>query len=149
MIFTMGFDICTRCNYIATFQWLLVNKFIIDLLYLNADSKYDQLERSGGNFSSIIDNTLFNSGYVQNFGRTYAWVAILVVWYLISGVDDIMTIFMLWSRLTTHYDLFNSGILIGKAIRIFVSIYFNGFIFYQNYLNLMSDLLLMLKSQLN
>ena len=62
----MSFDLENRCNYFATAQALILNKLLIDLMYLNPDSTYDTLESdSEGSFSSIVDSLLFSTKYFK------------------------------------------------------------------------------------
>ena len=131
MLQTISYDLENRCNYFATVQALLVNKFLIDLLYVNPDSSYTEIQGDNdGSFSSFFDNFLYNTSYFEQMGRQYLYLFIVVGGYIMSGIDDIATVLMLWTRITTHFDLFNIGIIIGHILRFLLSTYFNGFFGY-------------------
>ena len=137
----MTMDFCTRCNLAATFQMLLINKFLTDLLYRKSDQTYHEFEQGDGDFSSLVDNALYRESSTSYMGRKIVWILLVVFTYLLTAVDDVMTALMIWERIIEHMDLFNIGVIVGKVLRAVLSIYFNGFWFYQNYFELFSELI--------
>ena len=111
---------------------LVVNKIITDIVYLNYDpSSFLKLSR-GMSFMSIVQN-LGTSGYIDGAWRTIVWVALVLFTSAVSLLDDLVTVFMLYSAISEHFDLFNVGIILGKAIRTILSLYLNGILFYSNW----------------
>uniref|UniRef100_A0A7S3CQ92 Uncharacterized protein n=1 Tax=Strombidium rassoulzadegani TaxID=1082188 RepID=A0A7S3CQ92_9SPIT len=140
MLVILGMDLESRCNYFSTLQGLVVVKLLTDLLYLDPSSsgrgsigKTWNLEDEGG-----------ASGYwTQLFGRiidTYfppyvLYVSLVLFTGALAAVDDIVYVFMLPERVTVHFDLFNGGIIVGKVLRVLLSLYFNGFLLYENWID--------------
>ena len=132
MLFTTALDLFTRCDILATTQMLVVNKIITDIVYLNYDpSSFLKLSR-GMSFMSIVQN-LGTSGYIDGAWRTIVWVALVLFTSAVSLLDDLVAVFMLYSAISEHFDLFNVGIILGKAIRTILSLYLNGILFYSNW----------------
>lgn len=47
---------------------------------------------------------------------------------IINVVDDLSVVSMSWLSLTSHYDLFNVGLLLGKGTKFLTQLYYQGFI---------------------
>ena len=56
-------------------------------------------------------------------------------YYTVLGIDNLVYFSMLFQRISVHNDMFNYGIVTGKVIVLLLSFYFNGIIFYDNYLD--------------
>ena len=117
---------------------LIVNKILTDIIYLDYDpSTYIKLSR-GMSLNSMISNFSSTLTYFDGAWRTILWVALIFFTSVVSMLDDLMTIFMLYSAIAEHFDLFNIGIILGKAIRIILSLYLNGFVLYSNWFEVVS-----------
>ena len=109
-------DLETRCNYFATIQSLIINKVLIDVLYL---------------FRTDVNSKIL-------FG---VWLVIVLFSGIMTAVDDVVYFSILSTRISVHNDLFDYGIIAGKLFEAVSSIFFNGIIFYHNYFQAIIDLI--------
>ena len=111
MLIIISMDLESRCNLVATLQALILNKLFVDLIYKDWHR------------------------YRVDTKKSFEWILFMAGYYTILGIDNLVYFSMLFQRISVHNDMFNYGIVTGKVIVLLLSFYFNGIIFYDNYLD--------------
>ena len=131
----VGFDFESRCNVFATIQALLINKLVIDLIYLDANQHLFNSNLATDNpnvlFKTVVPKSLLDQTLTS---KNTVWFVILFLSTVVIAVDLLATLTILPLRLEAHNNIFNWSYLVGKLILVAASWYLNGIIFYDNWL---------------
>ena len=122
MLMIMGVDIATRCNYVSTAEFLVLNKLVIDMIYFNLTN--DQTKPS-----ELME--ALSTEFIEEL-KLAVWIVICIFSFLLVGIDVVLGGFNFYTRWTQHFDLFNFGVLAGKVLLIPMALYLNGVVLYQN-----------------
>eukprot|EP00355_Strombidium_rassoulzadegani_P005404 CAMPEP_0168613586 /NCGR_PEP_ID=MMETSP0449_2-20121227/3528_1 /TAXON_ID=1082188 /ORGANISM="Strombidium rassoulzadegani, Strain ras09" /LENGTH=252 /DNA_ID=CAMNT_0008654225 /DNA_START=16 /DNA_END=774 /DNA_ORIENTATION=+ len=90
---TLSIQLLYKCNYMATLEGLVLNKMLVDTVYMAPDE-----------LPYWVKNVLF--------------FLITTPMLLFTGFDDLLGGLLLYTRLQAHLDFYDLGIVAGKLVRI-------------------------------
>ena len=134
----LGYEIETRCNFLATIQGLLLIKLLIDLIYFGTDRAtlvfgkcilWEFLLKEYPYLNVFLNPDLF----VHNL----LWAILIIIELALMIIDDIIYWLVISYRHDIHHDTsFELGIVVGKVVLHVLALYLDGFLLYQNYIEL-------------
>ena len=105
-VFGLTVDLMYRCNYGATLQGIIFNKMVIDTMFYLPD---------------VIPYWL----------KCILFFIMLIPLYADTIFDDFLGYNIVFSRWKIHEDWFDTGIAMGKMVRMVFQVYLNIFMFYE------------------
>ena len=91
-LFVLTSDILYRCNYFATVEGLIGNKMVVDTVFDAPD-------------------------WVPFWVKCVLFFVVTMPMMLLTLIDDVVAGFIIYDRLSVHYDFFDGGIIVGKLAR--------------------------------
>ena len=96
---TLTLDLLYKCNYAATLEGILLNKMIVDTVYMAPN-------------------------FIPYWVKSVIFFMITLPHNLFTLVDDLVAGLLIFQRFNAHGDLFDVGIVVGKVVRILFQGYF-------------------------
>ena len=105
---SMTLDLLYKCNYAATIEGILINKMLVD--------------------------SVFMAKFIPKLVRWLLFPALVIPINFYILIDDIVGGILLYTRLSEHNDLFDYGIITGKVMRLLFQIYIFWYMVWDNFI---------------